>query len=291
MTGQRYDVMFAARRLQGEGAFVPFLTLGDPDPVTSARLLETIVAAGADALELGLPFSDPVADGSAIQASAGRALMTGTTVAGCWQLVADARRRHPSLPIGLLVYANLTTRRGLASFYRDAARAGVDSVLVADLPVDEAGPWVAAATAEGIAPTLIVPPNADAARIDRIAKLTRGYTYVTTRGGVTGEDRQHGNDLAERLSLIARASAPPAVLGFGISAPDQVRRGLSAGAAGVIAGSAVVRRIAEHLGDEAQMLEATGAFVRAMKDATRPHSRLGVYGRRGEWVHVTHDTG
>jgi tryptophan synthase alpha chain len=265
MTGHRYDVMFGALRRRGEVALIPFLTLGDPDPASSERLLEAVVTAGADALELGLPFSDPVADGPVIQAAASRALVGGATRAGGWELLARVRRRHPDLPIGLLVYANLTIRPGLDCFYQEAAAAGADSVLVADLPIDEAAPWVAAATRAGLAPVFIVPPNADPNRIDRIARQTRGYTYVTTRAGVTGEDHREHHDLAARLSFIAAAGGPPAVLGFGISTPEQVRSAVAAGAGGVIVGSALARRIDASDCDGAAVAE----LVRVLKAATR----------------------
>jgi len=269
MTGARYSALFAALEQRGEGAFIPFTMLGDPNLPGSSEILETLISAGADALELGIPFSDPIADGPVIQAAATRALESGLRVEDCWRLIRGARDRAPELPIGLLLYANLVVRRGPGRFYREAREAGVDSVLIADLPVDEAEPFAREAEAAGIAPVMIVPPNASADRLARIARATRGYTYVTTRAGVTGEDARRYAELEPTLRSLAALNAPPAVLGFGISGPDQVRAALQAGAVGAISGSGIVRRVAEHAGDGAGLAIELRRFVGSMKEATR----------------------
>jgi len=266
----RYEAMFARLDAAGEGAFIPFAMLGDPEPATSRIVLEALVAGGADALELGIPFSDPVADGPVIQAAAVRALAAGVMLGDCWALIHDTRTAHPDLPIGLLVYANLVAHRGLEVFYREAADAGVDSVLVADLPVAESAPFSAAAQAAGIAPVFIAPPNAGDDRLAAVARSGRGYTYVVTRKGVTGTDAALQRDSRELLTRLATFGAPPAVLGFGIAHPEQVRHGLAMGARGVISGSAVVQRIAEHLENPEAVRSSLEEFVHAMKAATRP---------------------
>jgi tryptophan synthase alpha chain len=253
--------MFARLRSSREGAFIPFAMLGDPDPGRSLAALRALAEAGADALELGLPFSDPVADGPVIQAAAARALAAGVRQADCWRIVAEVRREFPALPIGLLVYANLVCHREPALFYEAAAAAGVDSVLVADLPVLESGPVAAAARAQGIAPVFIAPPNADEARLGAIAVAGEGYTYVTSREGVTGADERLRRDQSDLIATLTRHGAPPPILGFGIATPDHVRAALAMGATGAISGSAVVKRMVGG--------EDVGAFVRAMKAATR----------------------
>jgi tryptophan synthase alpha chain len=264
----RYEAMFARLATRGEGAFIPFAMLGDPTPGASARVLDALVAGGADALELGIPFSDPVADGPVIQAAAVRALESGTRLADCWALIRGVRDAHPELPIGLLVYANLVAHRQLGAFYGEAADAGVDSVLVADLPVDAATEFIAAARAHDISPVFIAPPNADDARLARIAAAGGGYTYVVTRAGVTGADATLRRDSSVLLTRLKALGAPPAVLGFGISTPEHVRQGLAMGAAGVISGSAVVRLVAEHHSDHAAPADALTSFVSMMKTAT-----------------------
>ena len=259
--GQRYATMFERLGRTGEGAFVPFLMVGDPNPDGSLAAATLLVRSGADALELGLPFSDPIADGPVIQAAATRALAAGVRQADCWQMIGRLRKQHAELPIGLLVYANLVCHRNPADFYANAAQAGVDSVLIADLPTDEAGLVLEEAKRAGIATVFIAPPNAGADRLGQIAKLSEGYTYVTSREGVTGADERLRRDQSTVLGDLRKLGAPPALLGFGISNPDQVRRAMAMGAAGAISGSAVVQRISD--GSD------LAAFVQSMKAATR----------------------
>ncbi len=261
LRGGRYAAMFERLRAAGEGAFIPFAMLGDPDPARSCTLVRTLAQSGADALELGLPFSDPVADGPVIQAAASRALAAGVRRADCWGIVRAVRSEFADLPIGLLVYANLVCHRDAAEFYREAAGAGVDSVLVADLPVLESAPVATAARAAGIAPVFIAPPNADNARLAAIAAAGEAYTYVTSRQGVTGTDHRLHQGQSGLIGRLKALGAPPPVLGFGIATPEHVKTALAMGAAGAISGSAVVRLAAEG-GD-------IPAFVREMKAATR----------------------
>lgn len=240
----RYEKAFERLRYLGRGAVVPFAVLGDPTPERSLAAIRELASAGADALELGLPFSDPVADGPVIQAAAKRALDSGAGAEACWTIVRRVREEFPDLPIGLLVYANRVLHRDPDAFYREAASSGVDSVLIADLPVAEAPPIVAIARTHRIESVFIAPPNAGREVLRVIAELTSGYTYVTAREGVTGADERRV-DRGELLRALRELDAPPPLLGFGISTPEQARRAMAQGAAGVICGSAIVSRIAE----------------------------------------------
>jgi tryptophan synthase alpha chain len=262
----RYAQMFGRLAAAGEGAFGAFVTLGDPDHETSERILDALVAAGADMLEVGIPFSDPVADGPVIQAASVRALAQGVVPADCFALLERFRARHPDIPVGILTYANLVLARGRGHFYEAAARAGVDSVLVADVPMLEAAPYLAAAREAGVAPVLIAAPNTPEATLRRIAAAGQGYTYCVARAGVTGANEEVRFGHSQLLGTLRALGAPPAVFGFGISRPDHVARALEAGAAGIISGSAIVRLIAENPGGEA---EAVSGFVRHMKAATK----------------------
>jgi tryptophan synthase alpha chain len=261
----RYRAMFDRLDAAGEGAFGAFVTLGDPDLETSSRILDALVEGGADMLELGIPFSDPIADGPVIQAAAERALAAGVTPAHCFALLRDFRARHPEIPVGLLTYANLVIARGRDFFYRSAAEAEVDSILIADVPMREAAPFIATARLNGIAPVLIAAPNTPEATLERIAQAGEGYTYCVARPGVTGADSGPGLDPAALIGALRRFGAPPPVLGFGISRPDQVRRALESGAAGAISGSAIVALVAANPGGEAA---AVRGFVAEMKAAT-----------------------
>jgi len=256
----RYAAMF--ERLDGEGAFGAFLMLGDPDLATSARLLDAAVEAGADMIEVGIPFSDPVADGPVIQAAAQRALAAGVRIGDCLDLIAALRKRHTEVPIGILTYANIAVAR--AGFIRDAAEAGADSLLIADLPAIEAQPFVNEMEQAGVEPVLIAAANTSDTTLDRIATLSKAYTYCVSRTGITGThaDGQFDPALVER---VISAGAPSPVFGFGISTPDHVRSALAAGAKGVICGSAIVEKVA--LGEDITPL------IRSLKRATR--ERLG----------------
>jgi tryptophan synthase alpha chain len=251
----RYAAMFA--RLNDEGAFGAFLMLGDPDLATSARLLDAVVEGGADMVEVGIPFSDPVADGPVIQGAARRALEAGVRSGDCFDLIAAFRERHPHVPVGILTYANLVVAR--AGFMRDAAQAGADSLLIADVPAIEAEPFVRQMEQAGIEPVLIAAANTPQPTLERISSLSKGYTYCVSRAGITGTHAggEFDRDLVGRLKA---ACAPPPIFGFGISTPAHVRAALDAGAAGVICGSAIVD-LASRGGDIA-------AYVKTLKDGT-----------------------
>jgi tryptophan synthase alpha chain len=266
---RRYEKIFSDLKKKGEGAFIPFVMLGDPDMKESESIIETLIESGADALELGIPFSDPVADGPVIQTSANRALAKGATPDACLDILARVRKKYADIPAGLLVYANLVVGKGQERFYKYAAESGADSVLVADVPTLMAGPFVEYARSAGIDPVFIVPPNASDEKLREIAALTKGYTYFLGRAGVTGADREMEAPLSSKIRFLKDAGAPPIVVGFGISRPEHVKASLEAGADGAISGSATVAIVAAHLDDAPKMHSELAAFVKNMKSATR----------------------
>ncbi|EPR7375046.1 tryptophan synthase subunit alpha, partial [Escherichia coli] len=182
---ERYESLFARLKERKEGAFVPFVTLGDPGIEQSLKIIDALIEAGADALELGIPFSDPLADGPTIQNATLRAFAAGVTPAQCFEMLALIRQKHPTIPIGLLMYANLVFNKGIDEFYAQCEKVGVDSVLVADVPVEESAPFRQAALRHNVAPIFICPPNADDDLLRQIASYGRGYTYLLSRAGVT----------------------------------------------------------------------------------------------------------
>lgn len=266
--GARYDKTFDALKSKNQGAFIPFVTIGDPNAEQSFEIIKTLIDSGADALELGIPFSDPSADGLTIQMAALRAIESGTDTDVCIDILKKVREYAPTIPIGLLLYGNLVFARGLDNFYRDMAQAGVDSVLIADLPIRESEPFRSAATKNGIAPIFIVPPNASDDTLKKVADFGQGYTYVLSRAGVTGAETKAAMPANDLIDSLATYQAAPPVLGFGISAPEQVKEALSAGALGAISGSAVVKIIENNLSDNQAMLSHLGQFVSDMKAAT-----------------------
>ncbi len=274
MTENRTDrlaCLFDGLREKGEGAFVPFVNLCDPDAATSEAVIEALIAGGADALELGIPFSDPCADGPVIQASAVRALASGATTAGCFEVLARIRAKHPDIPVGLLVYINLVTAPGVEVFFKKAAEAGADAVLIADLPIamrEAELEWDRAAQAAGLHLIAIAPPELDDARAEVIAQRSTGYVYLLGRAGITGTDKK-GHLSQSVVKKLRDRKAAPLLLGFGISTPDDVVAAVAGGADGVIAGSAVVQIVNRYLGDVPAMTRELTDYVRRMKAATR----------------------
>jgi tryptophan synthase alpha chain len=264
----RYQALFAALKEKNQGAFVPFVTLGDPSPERSLKIIDCLVANGADALELGFPFSDPLADGPVIQGANLRSLAAGTTPTQCFEMLTLIRAKYPNLPIGLLLYANLVFANGIDAFYAKAQAAGVDSVLIADVPVEESAEFITSAQVHGVAPIFIAPPNADSDTLKLVSQKGEGYTYLLSRAGVTGTESKAGMPISDILSRLNEFNGAPPLLGFGIAEPAQVKEAIQAGAAGVISGSAVVKIIEANQDNEVELLAQLGEFTRNMKAAT-----------------------
>ena len=267
----RFTECFKRLKQADEGAFVPFVTLCDPNFDISYDILKTLINAGADGLELGIPFSDPCADGVTIQLADKRALSSGASLDKCFELISKIRAEYNDVPISILCYSNIAIVRGLEKFYQDAAKAGIDAVLLADIPVemvDKQHNFLKAANDADIDLILIAPPNASDATLKKIAELSQGYTYALSRYGITGTDNALGKP-KEMLRKLKEDNAAPALLGFGISTPEHVKEALEAGADGAIAGSAVVKIIENNLHDKSKMLAEIENYVKAMKRATK----------------------
>ncbi|KTG23277.1 tryptophan synthase subunit alpha [Idiomarina sp. WRN-38] len=264
----RYETCFARLKADNQGAFVPFVTLGDPTPEQSLEVIKALIDGGADALELGLPFSDPVADGPVIQRANLRALDAGTNFSDILKLLKAVRDYSPQIPIGLLVYANLIYAKGVHEFYQQMKDVGVDSVLIADVPTKEAKRFAEIAKDVGIDAVFIAPPDASDALLQTIATECSGYVYLLSRSGVTGAETQMQAPASELINKLKNAGAPPILLGFGISQPEHVQKALAAGANGAISGSAVVALIEKNLDNNAQQLADLKAFTQSMKAAT-----------------------
>jgi len=264
----RYKALFTCLAEQKQAAFIPFVIIGDPNPELSLAIIKTMIDAGADALELGIPFSDPSADGITIQKAANRALAANVTTDSCLSILAEIRAYAPNIPIGLLLYGNLVFARGIENFYRDVANAGVDSVLIADLPIRESAPFRAAANLYGINAIFIAPPNASDATLQHIAEYSQGYTYVLSRAGVTGANDTQHHSAQVMLEKLKSYHAAPTIQGFGISAPEQVKAAIESGAHGAISGSATVNIIEQHLDNPPQLQIELAKFIKKMKAAT-----------------------
>ncbi len=246
----------AARRRRA--AFVPYITAGDPSPERTVDLIRTLAAAGADVIELGVPFSDPIADGPTNQRAAERALASGTTLRKVLAAV-ETVRVDLETPIVLFSYANPVLRYGLESFAGDATAAGVDGVLFTDVPAEETGPFESVLGAAGLDLIMLVTPTSDKARMKAAACLGGGFLYLVSRTGVTGAREELDRELGDNVRTARKVSKLPVAVGFGISTPEQVSR-VAAMADGVVVGSAIVSRIGA-LGDCDELSEHIGGFA------------------------------
>lgn len=268
-SSNRYQNSFTQLANKQQGAFIPFVTIGDPNAEQSFEIIKTLIDNGADALELGIPFSDPSADGLTIQFAAQRALAANINTDTCIEILKKVRAYNANIPIGLLLYANLVFARGIDTFYKDMNAAGVDSVLIADVPIRESKQFRDAAIKHNVAPIFIAPPNASSSTLQQVADLGEGYTYVLSRAGVTGTEVVANMPGKALIDTLTAYNAPAPVLGFGISTPEHVKQAIENGAKGAISGSAVVKIIEKNLNDNKQMLIDLGQFVRNMKAATQ----------------------
>lgn len=245
----------------GAGHYSPFFVLGDPTPERSLDILRTAIAAGATMLELGLPFSDPAADGPAIQQAGERAFAGGTDVDGALA-IARQLRRETDVPFNFLVYGNLVHARGFVPFCQQLVDAGASSVLVPDIPVDECEPLLQACEATGLGLAQLLGPETSASRAERIGDACTAYLYLTGHQGITGASSR---TRYEALGDLASRTTKPIALGFGLRRPEQIREAIEAGASVAIIGSALAKLIADHAGDRTDLL-------RAITEHTRIHA-------------------
>jgi tryptophan synthase alpha chain len=240
----RISDRFARLRAAGRKAFVAFVTAGDPSLERTVEIALALDEAGADVLELGVPFSDPLADGPVIQRSSERALRKGTRLVDVLEVVRRIRARS-DLPLLLFSYFNPLLRHGLPALARDAASAGADAVLVTDLPPEEANGWLGTAREASLDTVFMAAPTSPEARLRRVAEASRGFVYAVSRMGVTGERDVISEDAAPLVGRLKALTREPIVLGFGLSTPQQVRAAADV-ADGVVVGSALVRFLEEH---------------------------------------------
>ena len=249
----RYETTFAATRAQKRTAFIPFAVAGDPDLSQSEAIFKTYVDAGADILEIGYPFSDPIADGPVNQRAAIRSLAARTDHDRFFRLM-KTLRGYTDIPFGLLVYANTVIHLGYDTFCKRAADSGVDSVLIADLPPEEGEQFNTARLKNDLASVYIVSELTPRDRMAMICKEISGFVYVVSRLGPTGAAKDLGSAVKPLLQSLKKVTRQPLCVGFGVSTPDQVAALGRSGADGVIVGSALVKTIESSLGDSKGMI-------------------------------------
>ncbi|MDD3071745.1 MULTISPECIES: tryptophan synthase subunit alpha [unclassified Methanoculleus] len=251
--------------------FIGFTVAGDPDRERSFGVAAAMVDAGVDLLEIAVPYSDPVADGPVIERAHVRALRAGTTPDDVFTLVRRVREYAPGLPVVLFTYYNIVYRRGPDRFFSEAAAAGADGVLIVDLPAEESEEVGPSSLRYGIDRIALIAPTTSPERRRRTLRDASGFVYLISLEGVTGE-RDRLPPIAGLVDAVRRETDLPLAVGFGVSRPEHVRSVVDAGADGVIVGSALVRIVEEHMGDEAGMHEALRTAIRALKGGLAPDS-------------------
>ena len=270
MTKARIDARFAALKAQDRAAFVTYLMAGDPDYATALEILRGLPAAGVDVIELGFPFSDPMAEGPTIQRAAQRALAGGMTLARTLQLISDFRKGDQTTPVVLMGYANPLVSRGFVAFARDAAQAGVDGLIVVDIPPEEAGPLADALDAEDLSLLLLSTPTSDDARLKIILRRTSGFAYYVSVAGVTGVKEADASAVAPHVERVRAIGGLPVAVGFGIRTTERAAA-VARIADGVVVGSALVEEIAIGLANNeavtGRVLSKVGALAKAVHGA------------------------
>lgn len=241
---QALQTMFAQAAAQERAAFLPYFPVGYPDYEASIQAIQAMAEAGVDGFEIGVPFSDPLADGPVIQAATQRALENGITVRKCLEAVAALRARGVRQPMMMMSYANPLLAYGTERFVADARAAGADGLIVPDLPPEEAHYFADACAREGLGLTFFLAPTSDARRIELVSRHTTGFIYVVSLLGITGARNELPADLLEMIGRIRSQTSTPLVLGFGISTPEHARR-MNGLVDGFIVGSALVRAASE----------------------------------------------
>jgi tryptophan synthase alpha chain len=259
----RIDSAFSGRK---KPAFIGFTVAGDPDKETCIRAAMALIDGGTDILELGVPFSDPVADGPTIQKADERALAAGTKVDTIFEIVRELRKKT-DVPIVFLAYYNMVYHRGIDRFYHEAHKAGVDGILIADMPVEESDDVYETARRYGIDPIFLITRTTSDERIKKIASRAHGYLYLVAVLGVTGVRDTVSSGAIDLLKRVRKHTTIPLALGFGISVPDHAKICADGGADGVIVGSAIVDIIARDLGNPDKMTQDLKAYVAQMKKA------------------------
>lgn len=251
------------------GCFIPFVVLGDPSIKTSLKIIITLINNGADALELGIPFSDPLADGPIVQRAHLRAFNAKINLNKCFKIISEIRKHYPKIPIGILIYANLVFKFGIMEFYQKCFLVNIDSVLIADLPIEESYEFRKSALINNVANIFICPPDSNNHFLKKIAQYGTGYIYFLSRLGVTGIEEQINIASKRVIKTLKQLTTIPIVQGFGISNKQQIKKIILSGISGVICGSIIIKQIEQNLNSEDIILKKIKKISQSFKQATR----------------------
>jgi len=266
----RIKSTFDQLRARGERAFMPFVTCGDPDMQVTRDLLLAYVEAGADIVEIGIPFTDPLADGPTVQRSSERALAAGASMESALEMIADIRQQV-DVPLVPMTYVNPVYQIGYEKFAGLCREAGADAVIISDLPPEEGADWNAAAKAQNVKTVYLLAPTSDHARVETVAKATTGFIYAVARMGVTGAKEDVSPEIDDLIRRISRHSDTPVCAGFGFSSPQQIHEICkSTSVDGIVVGSALIDRFEKTSGSAAERIAAAAKMAGELKEGTRP---------------------
>ncbi|QWE15770.1 tryptophan synthase subunit alpha [Polynucleobacter sp. AP-Nino-20-G2] len=260
----KITALFNELKASGKKGLIPFITAGDPDPKLTVELMHALVRGGANVIELGVPFSDPMADGPVIQRSSERALAQSVTLHGCLEMVKEFRKSDADTPVVLMGYANPVEQMGAERFATEAKAAGVDGVLVVDYPPEECVDFAARMRVAGVDPIFLLAPTSSLERIKEAAKIASGYIYYVSMRGVTGASHLNTQDVASNIPKIREASAIPIAVGFGINDAESART-VSKTADAVVIGSRIIRLLED--APAGQAVQSLETFIREIRVA------------------------
>ncbi|WP_343190472.1 tryptophan synthase subunit alpha [Buchnera aphidicola (Mollitrichosiphum nigrofasciatum)] len=265
----RYYKLFQQLKKREEGCFIPFVILGDPNIELSYKIINTMIYSGADALELGFPFSDPMADGKIIQSANIRALKNNINYIKCFELLQKIRKKFPNIPIGLLLYANIIFNIGVKNFYKKCHELNIDSILIVDVPIEESVSFLYLSKKYQIAQIFICPPNADDALITKISLYAEGYIYILSRTGVTGITQKTIKPCETIIKKFNNLTKTPLIQGFGIYDIKQIKESIKLGINGVICGSIIIQIIEKNIHNSKIILLKIQKLIKILKKSTK----------------------
>jgi tryptophan synthase alpha chain len=261
----RIDIAFRELREKKKKAFIPYITAGDPDMKATKEIIRALARAGADVIEIGIPFSDPLADGPTIQRAIERSLSKGASLAGIFRMVKELRK-DVRTPFVFMTYYNIVYNHGIEKFVEDAKKCGADGIIVPDLPMEESHALSVASDKKGFAVILLTAPTTPAKRFVRIAACSRGFIYHVSLTGVTGARKSLGEKLLNDIRKLKKLTVKPVCVGFGVSTPEQARR-VAKAADGVIVGSALINVLEKNMKNRKRMCGEVEKFARSIAKA------------------------
>ena len=267
----RIDTKFIELKTKNEKALICYVVAGYPDIMTSEHIITSLINGGADFIEIGIPFSDPIADGSTIQYAIQNSLISGTTPDMCLELASRIRKTFPNIPLIIMTYSNILYRKGYIQFAQKAKESGIDGFIIPDIPIEESKEYLNTMQNIGMSTIFLVSPNTSEKRLKMISRICTGFLYAISVYGTTGERQGFDEYTIESIKRVKNITADklPLAVGFGISHPQHVKYMIDAGADAVIIGSAIIKKIIKEIENKERMLNILNKFIYELKNSCR----------------------